>query len=130
MAKYQFLSPEWMTAVQRLHAGHAGGRRPRPIRINQVVTDVPFAGTETLETYIDAAAGAIGFGRLADPDLTLTLDYVTAKAVCVEGRPQLTTLALAAGRIKVEGDIMKLTSLFDPDPDDVALAEAIRSITH
>jgi hypothetical protein len=43
------------------------------------------------------------FGHLESPDLTVTLDYDTAKAILVEGNPQAGMQAFMAGKIKVAG---------------------------
>ena len=47
-------------------------------------------------------------GHLENPDLTVTLDYVTAKAILVDGNPQAGMQAFMAGKIKVQGDMTKM----------------------
>ena len=55
------------------------------IRMNQIVTDVPF-GEGTINSYLDTSSGAVEMelGSLENPDLTVTTDYATAKAVFVD----------------------------------------------
>ena len=47
-------------------------------------------------------------GALENPDLTVTVDYDTAKAIFVEQNPQAGMQAFMAGKIKVQGDMTKL----------------------
>jgi putative sterol carrier protein len=70
-------------------------------------------------------------GHLADPDLTVTLDYATAKAIFVEGNPQAGMQAFMAGKVKVQGDMTKLMAMqaAPPDPKAQELSTKIRDIT-
>jgi len=45
------------------------------------------------------------------PDLKVTVDYDTAKAILIEGNPQVGMQAFMAGKVKVEGDMAKLMAL-------------------
>jgi len=70
-------------------------------------------------------------GHLENPDLTVTLDYVTAKAILVDGNPQAGMQAFMAGKIKVQGDMTKLMAMQQstPDPAAAEIATKIQEIT-
>ena len=70
-------------------------------------------------------------GHLDDADLTVTLDYATARAILVEGNPQAGMQAFMAGKIKVQGDMTKLMAMTQGAPDPVAeeVAAKIKEIT-
>ena len=100
--------------------------------MNQIVTDVPF-GEGTINAHMDTSGGDIDFdlGHLDTPDLTVTLDYDTAKAILVDGNPQAGMQAFMAGKIKVQGDMTKLMAMQSgtPDPTAQEVAERIKAIT-
>ena len=66
-----------------------------------------------------------------NPDLTVTLDYETAKAIIVDQNPQAGMQAFMAGKIKVQGDMTKLMAMQSgaPDPTQQKIAERIKEIT-
>lgn len=134
MAKYQFLSDEWIEEAKRIRDEHAGDAPapPQKVRMNQVITEVPF-GDGTINANMDTSGGAMemGEGHLENPDLTVTLDYATAKAILVDGNPQAGMQAFMAGKIKVEGDMTKLMAMQQAPVDDNAakVAAAIKEIT-
>ena len=70
-------------------------------------------------------------GHLENPDLTVTLDYATAKAILVDGNPQAGMQAFMAGKIKVQGDMTKLMAMQQgtPDPAAAEIAAKIKEIT-
>ncbi len=82
------------------------------VRINQIVTDVPF-GEGTIRAYIDSSDGNLDLelGELDEPDVTLTTDYATAKAMVVDQDPAVVMQSFMAGRITVQGDMMKLMAM-------------------
>lgn len=138
MAKFAFLSDEWVEEARRIRAEYAG-RVPVPpvaIRMNQVVKGVPF-GAGILEAHLDTSSGELDLeaGHLESPDLTITVDYETARAILVDGDAQAVMGAFMAGRIKVDGDITKLLALQSSgvigavDPASVELARRIHAIT-
>lgn len=138
MAKYAFLSDEWVEEARRIRAEYSG-RTPAPpvaVRMNQVVKGVPF-GSGVLEAHLDTTAGDLDLetGHLESPDLTITVDYDTARAILVDGDAQAAMQAFMAGRIKVDGDITKLLTLQSSgvvgsvDPTSIELARRIQEIT-
>ncbi|MGB6058001.1 MAG: SCP2 sterol-binding domain-containing protein [Microthrixaceae bacterium] len=134
MPKYKFLSEEWVEAAKAIRDGAAteGSAPAHQLRMNQIITDVPF-GDGTVNAHMDTSDGSVkmDLGHLENPELTVTLDYDTAKAILVDGNPQAGMQAFMAGKIKVDGDMMKLmamqTSVADPAAADVAAA--IKEIT-
>jgi putative sterol carrier protein len=134
MEKYQFLTPEWVAAAKAIRDEHAGDA-PAPahsVRMNQIITEVPF-GDEDVKAYMDTSGGTteLDLGELENPDLTVTVDYATAKAIMVDGNPQAGMQAFMAGKIKVQGDMTKMMALQSGAPDANAqkLADAIKDIT-
>jgi putative sterol carrier protein len=100
--------------------------------MNQVITDVPF-GEGTINAHMDTSGGEMEMdtGHLENADLTVTLDYPTAKAILVDGNPQAGMQAFMAGKIKVQGDMTKLMAKPQgtPDPAAAEIAAKIQAIT-
>ena len=136
MPKYQFLTPEWIEAAKSVRDQFDTGATPpaHSVRMNQVITEVPF-GDGDVNVHMDTSSGEvkIDLGHLDEPDLTVTLDYVTAKAIIVEGNPQAGMQAFMAGKVKVQGDMTKLMVMSQsttPVDDSAAkIAAAIQDIT-
>lgn len=136
VATYPFLSDEWVAEARAIrHELRSESPAPIPaIRMNQIVTEVPF-GTGTIQFHLDTSAGEmdIDFGHLERPDVTVSLDYATAKAILVEGNPAVGMQALMAGKVKVDGDWSKLMALqtvaANPDPVAVAIARRVQAMT-
>ena len=134
MAKYQFLTPEWVQAAKAIREEFEG-QAPAPahsVRMNQIITEVPF-GDADVKAFMDTSDGAMNLdlGELDNPDLTVTVDYETAKAIIVDGNPQAGMQAFMAGKIKVQGDMTKMMALQAGGQDPVAaqVAERIQAIT-
>lgn len=134
MAAYEFLSPEWTEEARKIQEEFSD----RPLvtgvamRMNLVVNEVPF-GDGTLDAHLDTSEGqlVLDTGHLEEPDLTVTLDYGTAKAILVDQDPQAGMQAFMAGRIKVQGDMAKLLALqaAPADPAHVEVAARVKAIT-
>ena len=134
MSKYVFLTEEWVVAAKAIREEHAGDT-PAPthvVRMNQIITEVPFSD-DPLHAHMDSSEGELkmDLGHLENPDLTVTIDYMTAKAILVEGNPQAGMQAFMAGKTKVDGDITKLMAISAGpiDPSAVEVAEKIQNIT-
>ena len=131
---YKFLSDEWVAEAKKVREEFAGKGNPpaHAVRMNQVITDVPF-GDGTINAHMDTSGGDIDLdlGHLDNPDLTVTIDYETAKAIFVEGNPQAGMQAFMAGKIKVQGDMTKLMAMGQaaPDPTATEIAAKIKDIT-
>jgi hypothetical protein len=111
---YEFLSPEWIETAEQIYERHghhvAGGGFPALV-VNLVVTGAPF-GAGQVEAHTDTTSGDILIrrGTAAAPDLTLRLDYETARCLMVDQDPQLAIEALILGRIQIEGDMAALSA--------------------
>ena len=138
MPTYPFLSDEWIAEARRIRAevgDQSAGAAPASVRMNQVITDVPF-GTGRLDAHLDTSSGTLEMetGHLDDPDVTVTLDYETAKAIFVDTGPQAGVQAFLEGKIKVQGDMAKLLAMMQQqqdttDPRAVEVQQRIREIT-
>jgi hypothetical protein len=134
MATFPFLSDEWVSEAKKIRQEYEGKGAvvPHLMRMNLNVTEVPF-GAGGVEAHIDTSEGAVKLelGHIEPVDLTVTLDYATAKAILVEGNPSVGMQAFMAGRIKVDGDMSKLMALQGaaPDPTAVEVATRLRDIT-
>jgi putative sterol carrier protein len=131
---HKFLSDEWMDEAKKIREEFAGKGTPpaHAVRMNQIITDVPF-GEGTINAYMDTSGGQLDMelGHLDEPDLTVTIDYETAKAIFVDGNPQAGMQAFMAGKIKVQGDMTKLMAMQSgaPDPTAQEVAARIKEIT-
>jgi AcrR family transcriptional regulator len=131
---YAFLSDEWLEAAKAIREEYRGkgGAPAHVVRMNQIITEVPF-GDGTIEAHMDTSSGELDMdtGHLDNADLTVTLDYATAKAILVEGNPQAGMQAFMAGKIKVQGDMTKLMAMSQgtPDPVQAEIAARIQEIT-
>src|SRR3954452_21846174 len=123
-----------MDEAKKIREEFAGKGTPpaHAVRMNQIITDVPF-GDGTVNAYMDTSGGELDMelGHLDTPDLTVTIDYETAKAIFVDGNPQAGMQAFMAGKIKVQGDMTKLMAMQQgaPDPAQIEIAEKIKAIT-
>ena len=130
-----FLSDEWMTEAKAIRAKYEGqtGKVTQSIKVNQLITDVPF-GDGPINSYIDTSSGDVvmDLGTLDAPDVTVTTDYATAKALFVDQDQAAAMQAFMTGKIKVQGDMMKMMALQTAMPTDdasKAIAEEIKAIT-
>ena len=141
MPAYPFLSDEWIAEARKIRSDfaadpdHQAPATPASVRMNQVITEVPF-GDGKLDAHLDTSSGTLEMetGHLDDPDVTVTLDYATAKAIFVDGTMEAGMKAFMDGKVRVQGDMAKLISalqqLAPPEPGAVDQAQArIRDIT-
>lgn len=136
MSKYPFLSPEWIDQVRIIRTQFAD-QAPQPahhVRMNQVVTAVPF-GDGQINAHMDTTEGElkIDLGHLDNADLTITLDYLTAKAILVEGNAQAGMQAFMSGKVTIDPPekITVLMAFQNTASEESAtkLAAAIQAIT-
>ncbi len=135
MAKYPFLSDEWLEEARKVREEFSGQGSPpaHAVKMNHIITDVPF-GPGTVDAHMDTSGGTVdlGTGHLEDAELTITLDYETAKSILVDQNPQAGMQAFMAGKIKVVGDMTKLMAMQQqstPDPVAQQVAGRIKEIT-
>ncbi len=114
MGKHPFLSEAWIEAARGVYDAHRNEAPPVavPLRANLVITHVPF-GDDPLHAHLDTSSGELelDLGHVPEPDVTLTLEYATAKAQIVSQDQAAVVQAFMAGRIKIEGDMMKVMAL-------------------
>ena len=136
MAQHPFLSPEWLDEARKIreeYKGRATNAVP-PMRLNQVVTDVPF-GEGTIEAHVDSTSGDLymELGHLPDAEVKITVPYRIAKAIFVDADAQAAMQAFMSGLIKVEGDMTKLLALqgggANVDPVAFEVAARLKAIT-
>jgi len=132
---HPFLSEEWLNEAKAIRAKYEGqtNKVTQAIRVNQVITDVPF-GDGTINSYIDTSSGDVvmDLGVLDPADVTVTTDYATAKKLFVDQDQAAAMQAFMGGKIKVQGDMMKMMALQTAMPTDEAskaIAEEIKGIT-
>jgi putative sterol carrier protein len=134
MAQYPFLSDEWVDEARKIRSEYEGraGMVPQQMRMNLVIIEVPF-GEGSLDAHMDTTDGSMRLetGHIDPVDLKVTLDYTTAKAILVDGNPQVGMQAFMAGKVKVEGDMAKLMMMQGVPQDETALevAKRLREIT-
>jgi len=134
VAKYPFLSEEWMDEARKIREEYRGKTTApaHQVRMNQIITEVPF-GEGTINAHMDTTGGEMEteLGHLENADVTVTLDYATAKAIFVDGNPQAGMQAFMAGKIKVQGDMTKLMAMqqTSPDPSAIEIQQRIKDIT-
>jgi hypothetical protein len=109
-----------------------GGAAPAPMKMNLILTDVPF-GEGSMEAHIDTTGGEMDMdeGHIEGAEVKLTVPYTVAKAIFVENNPQAGMQAFMSGQIKVEGDMTKLMAMQGGAPDATAteMAGRISEIT-
>ena len=118
---HAFLSDEWMVAAKAVREKYAdqATKVTTSIKMNQVITDVPF-GDGTVKLFLDTSSGDVvmELGAMETPDLTVTTDYDTARKIFVEQDQAAGMQAFMAGKIKVQGDMMKMMALQTAMPQD------------
>ena len=124
-----------MDAAKAIRSNYAGQvpKITAVIRINQVITDVPF-GDGTILAYMDTSSGEmeVELGALENPDATVTTDWATARAIFGLNDQAAAMQAFMGGKIKVAGDMMKMMAMQTsiPQSDITAkIAEEIKNIT-
>ena len=116
---YPFLSEEWMTAAKGIREKY-NDEIPEitaVIRINQVITDVPFGDGE-VHSHLDTSSGhlTMELGLLEDADATITTDYETARALFVDADQAAAMQAFMSGKIKgpdYDKEFRKLYTQYD-----------------
>jgi hypothetical protein len=129
--QHVFLSDEWIEASAAAYADH-DVTVPFKIKMNQVITACPFDDPE-VKIFTDTSDGTMrtGKGQLEDAEVTLSTDWETARKIIVEQDQAAAMQAFMAGKIKVQGDPMKLMQMNAVPPTDAqkAAAAAIKEFT-
>lgn len=136
--QYIFLTDEWIEAAQKIRDDMPSPEAApaHQVKMNLVITDTPEHENfpeGRFEGHMDTSSGEMDMdkGHLDGPDLTVTVDYETAKAIFVDQNPQAGMQAFMAGKVKVEGDITKLMAMQNaaPDPNAQAITGKIKEVT-
>ena len=134
---YVFLTNEWIEAARALREGaDAPASVPHTVKMNLIIVETPEHDDfpeGAFNGHMDTSDGEMKMdkGHLEGADLTVTVDYDTARAIFVEQNPQAGMQAFMSGKIKVEGDITKLMAMqsVSPDPAAIELASKLKDIT-
>ncbi|MGD9997009.1 MAG: SCP2 sterol-binding domain-containing protein [Ilumatobacteraceae bacterium] len=135
---HPFLSVPWMDAAREIREKYSGQatKVTTSIKMNQVITGVPdgVGDGDTIKLYMDTSSGDVvmELGELDAADLTVTTDYDTARKLFVEQDQAAGMQAFMAGKIKVQGDMMKMMALQTSMPqDEIAkqIATEIKDLT-
>jgi hypothetical protein len=130
---YEFLSPDWISAVRSLRDELDVETETPPVLIslNVTVTDAP-AGSATT-AHVDTTSGVplMDEGHLDAVELSVTIDYATARALFIEANPAALMSAIMEGKIRIDGDASKLMALQGASASARALvvAATIRAFT-
>jgi putative sterol carrier protein len=86
-----------------------------------------------VNAHLDTSGGeaVMEMGHLENPDLTVTTDWATAKAITVDGDAQAGMQAFMQGKVKVQGDMSKLMLLQQAptDPIQTEIQDKVKEIT-
>jgi putative sterol carrier protein len=133
--KHDFLTEEWVAAARKIQdeSPKPDGPPAHEVKMNLVITDAPFKSGDEIQAHMDTSDGEVkmDLGHIETPDLTVTVDYDTARAIFIDQNPQAGMQAFMAGKVKVQGDMTKLMAMQQgtPDPAAQAVAEKIKEIT-
>ena len=135
---HPFLSPEWIEAVKAIRQKYAeeASKVTTSIRMNLVVTEAPtdLSTDATIHSYLDTSSSDIvlDLGELDEPDLTLTTDYDIARKLLVDQDQAAAMQAFLSGKIRVQGDMMKMMAMQTSMPNDEiakTIASEIKDVT-
>jgi putative sterol carrier protein len=133
--KYQFLTEEWIAAAKKISDDAPKSDSPpaHAVKMNLVITDAPFNDGAEIKAHMDTTSGdtQMDLGHIEGEDLTVTVDYDTARAIFIDQNPQAGMQAFMAGKVKVQGDMTKLMAMQQGTPDANAadMAAKIKDIT-
>lgn len=133
--KHVFLTSEWLAAAKAITDSmpQPGDAVQHAVTMNQVITEVPFNGGSSVEVHVRASGGklVVAEGHMESPDMTVTVDWVTARSIIVDQDMQAAMTAFLSGRIEVSGDLMKLMTILQEPPSQTAreIAAKIKEIT-
>ena len=110
---HEFLSDDWIEAAKAIRDKHAADvpKIAASIKMNQIITDAPGGGE--IKMFMDTSSGELVMdkGELPDAEVTITLPYDVAKKQMVDQDAAAAMQAFMSGKVKVQGDMMKLMSL-------------------
>jgi SCP-2 sterol transfer family len=132
---HEFLSDEWMEAAKAIRDQYADRAQPLPykVKMNQVITGAPFDDGADILLTLDTTDGTMQMekGELEDPEVTISTDWETARAIFVDQDQAAVMQAFMSGKIKVQGDMTKLILMNAVPPDELTrtIAAEVKAIT-
>ena len=133
-----YSSDEWLAESRKIREEYRDRvpKIPVTVRMNQIINDVPF-GDGVILAHVDTSSGQldIDIGHLESPDLTVTLNYDTAKAILIDGDARGSHERLPWANRKVDGDHHQDARLAagaagsSSDPGAAELVKRIQAIT-
>ncbi len=130
---HEFLSDDWINAAKAIRDKYASEitTKPPAIKMNQVITETP--GGEDIKMFLDTSSGEMVMdkGELPDADVTITLPYEVAKKQMVDQDQAAAMQAFMSGKVKVQGDMMKLMGMqgMGADPVTAKINDEIKEMT-
>lgn len=130
---HEFLSDDWINAAKAIRDKYASEitTKPPAIKMNQVITETP--GGEDIKMYLDTSSGEMVMdkGELPDADVTITLPYDVARKQMVDQDQAAAMQAFMSGKVKVQGDMMKLMGMqgMGADPVTAKINDEIKEMT-
>lgn len=130
---HEFLSDDWINAAKAIRDKYAGEitTKPPAIKMNQVITETPSG--EDIKMFLDTSSGEMVMdkGELPDADVTITLPYDVAKKQMVDQDQAAAMQAFMSGKVKVQGDMMKLMGMqsMGADPVTGKINDEIKEMT-
>lgn len=129
---YPFLSDEWLEAAAAIRHASPDPAAAVTMTLNLTVTDAPFADGDIIVS-LDSTKGVLALerGHVPHADVTIRVNWATAKALLLEGDTSAAMSAFMAGKVTVEGDMAKLLALQSTplDPASRVVVEHLRAIT-
>jgi putative sterol carrier protein len=111
----KFLTEEWADQVKSALNASEGFQRAagsQIAKIQQVITGTPEGDEKRFWFKVEGGQADLGLGDIEGPDATIAQDYDTAVALF---KNELTpTAAYMSGKLRVQGDLMKLMQLQGP----------------
>lgn len=136
MTSHPFLSAAWIDAVADIrHSVPAPEQLPAVIInlvVNEVPTDVDDSGSVAANLDTGDGVPQLTLGHHDDPDVVVTTDYITARALLADVDPAAVMSAFLAGKVVIQGEMLKLMTLqgaLAADPNAGTVAARIRSLT-
>lgn len=136
MTPQRFLSSAWIEALNDLRASVPAPEQLPAVAINFVVNDAPseVAADGTVAAALDTGSGTpqLTLEHHADPDVIVTADYEVARALLADADPAVAMAAFLGGRVLIQGEMIKLMTLFGAlaaDPQAADVTARIKAIT-
>jgi hypothetical protein len=129
---HEFLSDGWLDAARKIRAHDGATAQSVAVTMNLTVTDMPFS-QQPVVVNLDTARGVLALepGAVAQPDVTVTVDWLTAKSLLLGGDTSAVMSAFMAGTLTLEGDMAKVVALqtATADASSKRVLEHLRAIT-